>query len=322
MILVDTHCHIHSADYPLDPDEVIARATAVGVTRLLCVGTTAEDSELAVAFVQPRPECWATIGLHPHDAKLGQEAFAKLAALCHSERTIPEHSYHPAYPRHPVYHSHPELVSGSRGVSGEILNQVQDDTKPVHDDTINPPNDTVKLQDHTNTVRQKKIVAIGECGLDYFYTHSSKEEQVTALRFQMELAIKYDLPMIFHVREAFDDFWPIFDEYPGLRGVVHSFTDTQENLQKALDRDLFIGVNGIATFTKNDWQLAMYKQIPLEKIVLETDAPFLTPTPLRGRVNESAHVSLVCKFLAALRQESAEELSAHATQNAITLFQL
>jgi len=79
-----------------------------------------------------------------------------------------------------------------------------------------------------------KIVAVGECGLDYFYSHSSKETQVEMLESQLELATRYDLPVIFHVRDAFDDFWPIFNQFKGVRGVLHSFTDTRENLEKAL----------------------------------------------------------------------------------------
>jgi TatD DNase family protein len=165
-------------------------------------------------------------------------------------------------------------------------------------------------------------VAVGECGLDYFYTHSPKEVQVEMLKAQIELALAHDTPLIFHVREAFDDFWPVFDSYQGIRGVLHSFTDTEANLQRALDKGLYIGVNGIATFTKIDAQKAMYKQIPLEKLLLETDAPFLTPVPHRGKVNEPAFVKLVASHMADLHAISLEELSAATSKNATTLFNL
>lgn len=275
MKLFDTHCHIHEitddthgdngshgggdsmhdrwiAAGHNDPDKVIAQAADQGVTRMICVGCTVADSKLAVKFVQDRPACWASIGIHPHEAARhatpkDQQQFAALA------------------------------------------------TKP-------------------------KVVAVGECGLDYFYNHSPKEEQIKTIRFQIELALKHDLPMIFHVRDAFDDFWSIFDEYKGIRGVVHSFTDNQANLDKILQRNLFVGVNGIATFTKHDWQLQVYKNIPLRNLLLETDAPFLTPTPLRGRVNVPANVRMVAEFLAALRGESVEDIAQATTRNALSLF--
>jgi len=134
------------------------------------------------------------------------------------------------------------------------------------------------------------------------------------------LALEYNLPLIFHVREAFDDFWPVFDRHPGVQGVLHSFTDSADNLAKALERGLYIGVNGIATFTKNQVQTEVYKAIPLQKLVLETDAPFLTPTPYRGRVNEPKQVAVIADFLAKLRAEDRETLAAATTINARKLF--
>ena len=167
-----------------------------------------------------------------------------------------------------------------------------------------------------------KIVAVGEIGLDYFYTHSPREMQMQALEDQIQVALKHDLPIIFHVREAFDDFWPIFDKYPGIRGELHSFTDSAENLQKALDRGLYIGVNGISTFTKDETQKATFDSIPLDRLLLETDAPFLTPAPLRGKVNEPAYVKLVAEYHAHRRGISLEEIASATTANARTLFRL
>ncbi len=262
MQFADTHCHIHSADYPLLITEVDTHCRDVGVEYLLCVGTDAADSERAVQFVRDRAHSWATVGQHPHEAKYGMEPLLKLRSLVEVD------------------------ASASR------------------------------------EWRQRKIVAIGECGLDYFYGHSSKEDQEKALRYQIELALEYDLPLVFHVREAFDDFWPIFDDYQGVRGVLHSFTDNATYLSKALSRGLYIGVNGIATFTKNPAQLEVIKQIPLNRLVLETDSPFLTPVPLRGKVNEPAHVLLVARFLSELRQISLQEVAQSTTTNARQLFSL
>lgn len=166
-----------------------------------------------------------------------------------------------------------------------------------------------------------KLVAIGEIGLDYYYGHSPREVQLEALRAQLEVAKRHNLPVSFHVRDAFDDFWPVFDSFKGLRGVLHSFTDTQQNLDAALERGLYIGVNGISTFTKDAAQQAMYDTIPEGRILFETDAPFLTPPPFRGKVNEPAYVRLVAQYHAERRGVSIEQLMRASTHNAYELFQ-
>lgn len=246
-MFVDTHSHIHESDYPLDPEEVIQRATEAGVTKLLCVGTSELSSRQAIEFVATRDNTWATVGVHPHDSKEGYGEIAGLAA-------------------------------------------------------------------------SSKVVAVGEIGLDYFYTNSPKELQVEALKAQIEVALAHNLPIIFHVREAFDDYWPIFDSYPGIRGVLHSFTDTKEQLAKALERGLYIGVNGISTFTKDEAQKAMFDAIPLDRMLLETDAPFLTPAPLRGKINEPAFVRTIAEFHATRRGISIEEIAQATSANAHALF--
>jgi TatD DNase family protein len=165
-----------------------------------------------------------------------------------------------------------------------------------------------------------KIVAIGECGLDYFYTHSPKETQIKMLEAQLELASRHNLPVIFHVREAFDDFWPIFDRFEGIKGVLHSFTDTKSNMEKALTRGLYIGVNGISTFTKDKTQHEMFASIPVNSLLLETDSPFLTPVPHRGTVNEPAFITNVAHYIANLQAINLEELSRATQRNATKLF--
>lgn len=166
------------------------------------------------------------------------------------------------------------------------------------------------------------LVAVGEIGLDYFYTHSPRELQIEALKAQLEVALAHDLPVIFHVREAFDDFWPIFDSYKGIRGVLHSYTDSRKNLDIALEKGLYIGVNGISTFTKDEAQKEMFDAIPLDRIVFETDAPFLTPTPYRGKINQPAYVSVIAEYHAQRRGISLEEIARASTHNARALFSL
>lgn len=265
--LFDTHCHIHEIVQKLTPvydkwredgvertpDEVIERAHEAGVTRMVCIGTSVEDSALAVDFVADKDTLWAAMGIHPHE-------------------------------------------------TGRYVD------------------DKAALDAFRALVTRDKVVAVGECGLDYFYGHSSREAQIHLLKYQIELALEHDLPLSFHVRDAFDDFWPIFERYQGIRGVLHSFTDSRKNLDKALEHGLYIGMNGIATFAKSEDQLAMYQAIPLEKLVLETDAPFLTPTPFRGKICEPYHTRTVAEFGAKSRDVSLEELATQTTANARTLF--
>ena len=260
-ILFDTHCHIHEAlrrttpvydkwheKGEIDVEQILADARAVGVKHILCVGTTLTDSELAIEFVKPRADMYASIGIHPHEAsdhldKGVQQRFAKLA-------------------------DNPE------------------------------------------------VVAIGECGLDYYYSHSPKADQLKVLRFQIELALAHDLPMTFHVRDAFDDFWPIFESYSGIRGILHSFTDNLENLERAVGHGLFIGVNGIATFAKEEEKRVIYRTIPQRLLLLETDAPFLTPHPFRGTICEPKHVAVTAEFASKLRHEPLAQMIAATTSNA------
>lgn len=170
---------------------------------------------------------------------------------------------------------------------------------------------------HTRTV-----VGIGECGLDYFYNNSPRLEQIKMLEAQLQLAVDYNLPVSFHVREAFDDFWPVFDSFKALRGVLHSFTDNMSNMEKGLSRGLYIGVNGISTFTKDSNQREMFSSVPVERMLFETDAPFLTPHPHRGKVNEPAFITHVAQHMANLRSINLEELSRATERNATTLFNI
>jgi TatD DNase family protein len=248
-VLVDTHCHIHEASYPLDISDVLQHAETASVEKMICVGTSEQSSLEAIQFAEKYDHIYASIGVHPHDTKDG---YSKLAGM-----------------------------------------------------------------------NSAKIIAVGEIGLDYFYTHSPRDVQITALKDQIELAIQRDLPIIFHVREAFDDFWPIFDSYSTkIRGVLHSFTDTEVNMTAAVERGLYIGVNGISTFTKDKLQQEMFASIPVDHLLLETDAPFLTPTPLRGKVNEPAFVRQVAEHHAKIRGLSIDELATKTSANAHALFAL
>jgi TatD DNase family protein len=171
---------------------------------------------------------------------------------------------------------------------------------------------------------QPKVVAVGEIGLDYYYEHSDRDSQKEALRSQLAVGLEANLPFIFHVRDAFPDFFAVLDEFRGeaIRGVIHSFSAHLPELEQALKRDFYIGLNGIMTFTKDEQQLAAAKAVPLEKLLLETDAPFLTPKPFRGTICESKHVALTAEFMANLRMTPLEALASATTSNADKLFSL
>jgi TatD DNase family protein len=176
------------------------------------------------------------------------------------------------------------------------------------------------LEEVERLAHMEKVVAIGECGLDNFRSQTTPEDQERALRFQIELGLELGLPMVFHVRDAFDDFFRILDDYEGVRGLVHCFTAGVAELEGSLKRGLYIALNGIMTFTKDDAQLEAAKRVPLDRLVLETDCPFLSPAPLRGRRNEPANIALTAKFLADLRGQSLEDLEAATSKNAENLF--
>jgi len=185
-----------------------------------------------------------------------------------------------------------------------------------------------KLVEQLAREKHKKVVAIGECGLDYFYHESEfvQNSQKRLFKMHLDLAIECDLPLIFHIRSAFDDFFAILDEYAAaghkIRGVVHSFSTGMTELQGCLDRDLFLGLNGIMTFTKDESQLAAARAVPLTKMLLETDAPFLTPKPYRGKMCQLKHVVVTGQFLSELRNEPLEAIANATTTNAKSLFSL
>lgn len=250
-MLIDTHCHIHDTEYPLDIEHTIKRAYEHGVGKMICIGTSQPDSYRAVTFAKNYDNVFCSVGVHPHEASAGYDKIDSLI-----------------------------------------------------------------------DVNNSSLIAVGEIGLDYHYDFCPRNVQIEVLEAQIEIALKHNLPIIFHVREAFDDFWPIFDNFHGISGVVHSFTDSPYNATQALNRGLFVGVSGFSTFTKDKMQQTMFSSLPIDKILLETDAPYLTPTPFRGKVNEPAYVRNVAGHQAAIRKISLKEITDATTNNALALFNL
>lgn len=188
------------------------------------------------------------------------------------------------------------------------------------------PHDATEGCDGIAELAGKKAIAVGEIGLDFYYQNSPKDAQIQVLEQQIQIALDHDLPIIFHVRSAFEDFWRVLDNYQTagqqIRGLIHSFTDTQANLDEAIKRGFYIGVNGISTFTKDTSQQQMFANLPLERMVLETDAPFLAPANHRGAINEPAYIRDIAEFHAKLRGVSVDEVAAKTTANAEALFDL
>jgi TatD DNase family protein len=184
---------------------------------------------------------------------------------------------------------------------------------------LTDPNAPKKLEKIASLPR---VVAIGETGLDFYKQYSSKSDQEQVLRIHIEAAIELDLPMVFHVRDAWEDFWRIFDSYKGISGVIHSFSTHSNQLDEILQRGLYVGLNGIMTFTEDQYQLEAAKTVPADRFMLETDAPFLTPVPYRDELCEPKHILATAQFLAELRGESLAKLAAATTATASGFFGL
>lgn len=171
------------------------------------------------------------------------------------------------------------------------------------------------IEDNLN---KEKIVAIGEIGLDYHYTKENKDKQIELLESQLELAEKYDMPVIIHSRDATEDTIKVLKKY-NVRGVIHSFSESLETARIYLKMGYLLGVNGVITF-KNAHIKDVIKEVGLENILLETDSPYLTPEPFRGTKNNPGHTFEVAKFVADLYGVSLEELALKTNDNVKRLY--
>ena len=166
-----------------------------------------------------------------------------------------------------------------------------------------------------------KFIAIGEIGLDYYWTKDTKVKQQVLLEEQLKLAEKYNKPVIIHSREATKDTIDILSKYPNVIGDIHCFSGSLETAQIYLKMGYYIGVGGVVTF-KNANIKDVIKEIPLDRLLLETDSPFLSPEPVRGKTNEPANVKHVAEFIADLKGVEVEELSKITEENVNRLFKL
>ena len=217
------------------------------------------------------------------------------------------------------FETHPEVVAISEKFPG-IYHTVG---LHPHEGSRWKPEDAEYLR---KAARHPKCRGIGELGLDYYYDHSEHSAQLTALRAQLELALEVELPIVVHSRDAEADLLPELEKYakrvkPGNQvGVIHCFTGTQEFGQKCLDLGFYISFSGILTFKNAEPLRAAAKAYPLDRILVETDSPFLAPIPFRGKKGEPSMVLQTAMKLAEVRGVSLEEIARATTANSQRLF--
>jgi TatD DNase family protein len=261
-MFVDSHAHLDGERFELDRDQVIARAREAGVETIVAIGIGDGPSNMdcGVLLAEQYPFIYATIGIHPHEARLATEAaYAEMESLA----------------------------------------------------------------------RRPKVIAWGEIGLDYYYDHSPRETQKQVFAKQMELAAAAKLPIAIHCRpsDGSDDGWEdclnlIQEKWAanGLGGILHCFTGTPAHAKRALDLGFMISFAGNITFPKAQQIRDAALEIPLDRILIETDCPFLAPIPHRGKRNEPAFVTETARKLGELRGFSAEEIGEQTSRNFYKFF--
>lgn len=285
MKLFDSHTHPHFAAYKDDSEEVVRRALDAGVGMLM-VGTHLDTSRASVAQAEKYENVWAAVGLHPVHVTDGY--------------------FDPNEDAQPVA----EKVDGGFRRRAEVYD---------------------KEAYRSLAQSSKKVVAIGEAGLDYYRLEGSDEEkeatkqkQREVFREQAELAAELDLALTVHCREAHYDLFAILKDvqraHQNLRGVIHCFTGTPGEAERHMSLGFYISFSGIITFAK-DWD-DFIRVTPLEKLLVETDAPYLTPVPFRGKRNEPAYVHHTAERIAAIKGITLDEVAQVTTTNAKRVFAL
>ena len=269
-MFIDSHAHLEGKRYDADRDVVLARAKQGGIEAYLAIGNgdgpdTADCGIRLVEKYDRKPEyprIWASIGVHPHEASLANDA-----------------------------------------MDAQLLQWAQ----------------------------HPKVIAWGEIGLDYFYDHSPREVQKAVFLRQMELAKTAKLPIIIHCRpsdnseNAWDNCLALIGEHwrsSGLGGILHCFTGSVEHARRALGMGFMISFAGNVTFAKAQSIRDAAQMVPLDRMLIETDSPYLAPVPHRGQRNEPAFVKEVARQIGELRGVSAEDIGSQTTRNFYTFFGL
>ena len=258
MEIIDSHAHLEFPQFDADRDAMLARARAAGVETLLAIGSGTGPDRLnaAIPFAEQHNWIYATVGVHPHEAKLATgEHFARLDELA----------------RHP------------------------------------------------------RVIAWGEIGLDYYYDHSPRDVQQQVFRRQLEQARAAKLPIVIHCRDAWPECLAILEQdwrSSGLGGIFHCFTGAVADARRGLDMGFLVSFAGNVTYPKMQHLRDVAREIPLDRLLTETDAPFLPPQGRRGKRNEPAFVVEVAQALANVRDLPAEEIAATTAANFRRFFRL
>ena len=254
-MLIDTHAHLDDARFDGDRDAMIARAREAGVGHLVTIGCDLTTSRAAVELADRYPFVYATVGVHPHEAK-------------------------------------------------QIGDSWYDDLR--------------RLAQH------KKVVAYGEIGLDYHYNHSPPKLQRERFREQITLARDLRLPIVVHTREAQDDTITVLKEENAadVGGVFHCFSGDARLAKDALDLGFLLSFSGVITFQNATMLRDIVKTVPMDRILVETDSPYLTPAPHRGKRNEPAYVRLVAEKIAAIQGMTTDQVAELTSQNARRVFKI
>jgi TatD DNase family protein len=263
-MLVDSHAHLEGEQFDADREQMLSRAREAGVQTIVAIGSGTGPGSLdcGIKLAEQYDFIYATIGIHPHEAKLGTES---------------------------------------------------------------------DFQELEQLAKRPKVIACGEIGLDYYYDHSPRDVQQQVFLKQMELAKKAKLPIVIHCRplqdsdNAWDDCLSLINEHwapSGLGGVLHCFTSTWAHAKRALDMGFMISFAGNVTFPKAQQIRDAAKEVPLDRMFIETDSPFLAPVPNRGKRNEPAFVKEVARQLGELRGLSTEEMGRQTAHNFYKFFKL
>ncbi|MFO1011434.1 MAG: TatD family hydrolase [Planctomycetota bacterium] len=252
-MITDTHAHLFWTSFDEDRAEVLARARASGVTRMIVPGTDVASSRAAFELCSAEPGLHASAGIHPHDASASD--------------------------------------ANTRAAIEELA-------------------------------RRADAVAVGETGLDFFKEFSPRAAQLESFRWHLELARALDKPVIVHCRDAHEETLAALRSVRGVRGVMHCYTMGVEELPGYLELGFHISFSGVVTYPKNERNQAAAREVPLDRLLVETDAPYLAPQGHRGRRNEPALVRGVVEELARLRRTTVDELARRTSENAATLFRL
>ncbi|MFQ3549430.1 MAG: TatD family hydrolase [Armatimonadota bacterium] len=252
MQLIDTHAHLNDEKFANDLVEVLNRAKETYISAIINCGYDIKSSTRAVEMANDYHIIYATVGVHPHDAK------------------------------------------------------------SFENDTISQMKELIK---------KDKVLAVGEIGLDYHYDFSPRDMQKSAFETQMDLAVDLDLPVIIHSRESEEDTLDIVDNYRGkIKGVFHCFSGDVRFAEKVLELGYYIGVDGPVTYKNAEKLREVIDMCPIDRLLLETDCPYMAPMPYRGTRNEPSYLKLICDGCAKIKKISSEEIAEETTKNTLNLF--